>query len=153
MSALVLHAPCEGRCVPVSEVPDPVFAEGTLGPGFAVVPTNGCVVAPMDGTITHIMPSRHGLILSGRDGVGVLIHCGIDTVQLDGRHLEAFVEAGQQVDVGTPLVLMDLDAIAAEGYRTDVIVVVSEMGEMGGLELLETGDVEAGEVVARLRRP
>ncbi|RLV52874.1 PTS glucose transporter subunit IIA, partial [Aeromicrobium phragmitis] len=60
---------------------------------------------------------------------------------------------GQQVDVGTPLVLMDLDAIAAEGYRTDVIVVVSEMGEMGGLELLETGDVEAGEVVARLRRP
>ncbi|TSD54288.1 PTS sugar transporter subunit IIA [Aeromicrobium piscarium] len=146
-----LHAPCEGRVVPLREVADPVFSVGTLGPGFAVVPTNGVVVAPVAGTITHVMPSRHGIILAAADGLTLLIHCGIDTVELEGRGLEALVEQGQSVDIGTPLVLMDLQVVADAGYRADVIVVASEIGAFTNLEVVATGPVDAGQSVAVVR--
>ncbi|MFL0411711.1 N-acetylglucosamine-specific PTS transporter subunit IIBC [Microbacterium paludicola] len=120
--------PLAGRVLPLSEVPDPMFAEQTMGPGVAIDPTGDTVVAPADGTVTTMFPTGHAVGLTLADGTELLIHIGIDTVSLKGEGFRPLVEQGAEVRKGDALVSFDVNAIRAAGLSpiTPVIVVNNE---------------------------
>ena len=93
----ILHSPCNGKVVPITEVPDPTFAEKILGDGFAVIPEEGKVYAPADGEITMVFDTLHAVTMTTTQGVEVLIHIGLDTVNLKGEPFTAHVKAGDKV--------------------------------------------------------
>ncbi|HEY0186290.1 MAG TPA: PTS glucose transporter subunit IIA [Cellulomonas sp.] len=138
----VLGAPVDGTAIPLAEVEDPAFSTGLVGPGAAVRPASGLVVAPVAGTVLTAMPHAYGLRTAS--GVEVLVHVGIDTVSLGGRHFEPVVTAGQQVAAGDPLVRVDLAAVADEGCPTTVVVVVTNAAGLGGVQPHDPGPVAAG---------
>mgnify|MGYP000869565616 CR=1 FL=1 len=122
--ALVL-APMDGRLIPLSEVPDPVFSSGAMGMGIAVEPTSGTVYAPVGGTIIVTMDSGHAYGIRTADGVEVLVHVGLDTVNLKGEGFSPKVKQGDVVNAGDVLAEVDLDAIKAAGYSTTTVVVIT----------------------------
>ena len=127
-SVVRLRQPLEGRVVPLSEIPDAMFADGTMGPGVGIDPTGDTVVAPAAGTVTTLFPTGHAVGLTLTDGTELLIHIGIDTVELKGEGFRPHVAQGAQVKAGDPLVSFDPDRIRAAGLSlvTPVIVVSDE---------------------------
>ena len=127
-ATITLRQPLEGKVVPLSEVPDPTFAQGIMGPGVAIEPTGDTVVAPADGTIGATFDSSHAVALILDDGTELLIHVGIDTVGMKGDGFQTLVEKGQKVTAGTPLLRFDLAKIQAAGHPsiTPVIVLNNE---------------------------
>ncbi len=125
---VVLRQPIEGRVLPLEKVPDPMFAQGTMGPGIAIDPSGDTVVAPADATVTTVFPTGHAIGLTLGDGTELLIHVGIDTVGLKGDGFETLVASGDKVTVGTPLVRFDAEAIRDRGLSaiTPVIVLNNE---------------------------
>ena len=91
-----LTAPAEGECVPLSQVNDPTFSEEILGKGVAVIPENGTICAPADGEVSTVFPTGHAVALTTPDGVEVLIHIGLDTVKLEGKHFSIKAQTGQK---------------------------------------------------------
>lgn len=124
MTTLVLKAPLAGWACALSEVPDPVFAEGTAGDGVAIDPTDGTLHAPCDGEIVAMKGARHAVTIRTPGGADILLHVGIDTVQLDGAGFEMLVAPGQAVRAGDPLLRFDLDQVAlrAKSAVTPVLV-------------------------------
>lgn len=135
-----LNAPIQGTILPLSAVKDPVFASEAMGKGLAIVPTNNDLVAPADATVAAVYPSKHAIGLVTDAGAEILLHIGIDTVQLDGQHFEQFVEQGQKVKVGDKLVTFDRAAIAAAGYDTTVMMIVTNTPNY---TISETSETEA----------
>lgn len=135
-----LNAPIQGTILPLSAVKDPVFASEAMGKGLAIVPTNNDLVAPADATVAAVYPSKHAIGLVTDAGAEILLHIGIDTVQLDGQHFEQFVEQGQNVKVGDKLVTFDRAAIAAAGYDTTVMMIVTNTPNY---TISETSETEA----------
>ena len=119
-----LRQPVAGRVVPLSEVPDPTFAEGVMGPGAAIEPTGDVVIAPAGGTVGATFDTGHAVALVLADGTEVLIHVGIDTVAMKGDGFETLVSKGQEVNEGTPLLRFDRAKIAAAGHSAITAVVV-----------------------------
>lgn len=111
-----LRQPMAGAVIPLSEVPDPTFAQEIMGPGVAIEPTDGEVVAPAAGTVGHVFPTGHAVALVLEDGVELLIHVGVDTVTMQGEGFTTLVEPGQKVTAGTPLLRADLSAIRVAGH-------------------------------------
>ena len=122
--AIVLKQPIAGAMVPLSEVPDEAFAQAALGPGIAVEPTGDTIVAPGPGRVESMFPTGHAIGLALDDGTEVLIHVGIDTVEMAGDGFETLVEQGDIVDEGTPLVRVDLAKVRAAGHPTVTPIVV-----------------------------
>src|SRR5262245_8181967 len=112
MPSLTLQAPLDGWCVPLSEVPDAVFAEGMIGDGMAIDPTSGEVLAPCDGEVITLPAGGHAVSIRAAPGVDVLVHVGIDSVKLNGRGFEPLVTVGQRVRAGEVLIRFDLDVVA-----------------------------------------
>lgn len=121
-----LVAPVSGNLIPLSKVSDPVFSQGMMGKGFAVEPKNAKIVAPVDGVIKSIFPTKHALIITSDHGHGILIHIGIDTVQLKGVGFQVLVEEGQRVSVGEALMIFDCDQIKEENLSDVVMVLFPE---------------------------
>ena len=114
---ITIASPVSGTVVPLTEVPDPTFAQGILGPGAAVQPSEGRIVAPANGTVDMMFDTGHAVSMTTSEGAELLIHVGIDTVQLEGKHYEACGKAGDQVSKGDTLIEFDPAAIKAEGYQ------------------------------------
>lgn len=133
-----LLAPMSGTLIPLSEVPDPVFAGGALGSGVGIRPTAGEVFSPADGTVVTVFETGHAVAIKTDDGVEILIHVGLDTVKLEGRPFEVFVATGDRVTAGQRLLTADLDAIVAAGYETVTPMVVLNAKTLA-VEPLETG--------------
>ena len=112
---LEIAAPLTGKVIPVTEVPDPVFAEKVLGDGIAVDPTEGTVYSPVDGTIFQIAHTFHAMGIESDDGLEILVHLGIDTVKLEGKGFQSFVEVGQKVKKGDKIMEMDIGFIRGQG--------------------------------------
>lgn len=124
-SALVrLRQPIAGTVIPLAEVPDATFAQGIMGPGVAIEPTSGEVVAPAAGAVTHVFPTGHAVALTLEDGTEVLIHVGLDTVKMQGEGFTTLVASGEHVSAGTPLLRADLSAIRIAGYSLVTPVIV-----------------------------
>ncbi|KAF1302394.1 beta-glucoside-specific PTS transporter subunit IIABC [Candidatus Enterococcus willemsii] len=140
-------APISGKALPLSEAKDAAFAEGIMGKGIVIEPTVGEVVAPFDGTVLTIFPTKHAIGLVSDDGLEVLIHIGIDTVQLEGKHFESFVESNAKVKKGDKLVNFDIAAIEAEGYSTQVPIIVTNTQDYADVIGTTQPTVQSGEVL------
>jgi len=119
-------APCPGRVLPMTEAPDPVFSAEMVGPGVVIDPDPGesTVVAPVSGKVIALFP--HAFVVMTKDGVGVLVHLGINTVRLEGEGFELLVEKGATVEVGDPIVRWDPSTISGEGISPVVPIVAME---------------------------
>lgn len=140
----VLRSPLAGNVKPLSEVKDQTFALGLLGEGVAIDPTGNRVVASSDAKVEAIFPTGHAVALKTKDGFDVLIHVGLETYNLEGRHFSVKAEPGDSVAAGDVLIEFDREAIIAEGYDITVLVLIRNAAEFASLK----GSV--GEHVAEL---
>lgn len=120
-----LTSPVTGQVLALDQVPDPVFATGAMGPGAAVEPSVGEVVAPADATVSILFPTKHAIGLVTNSGAEILIHIGMDTVNLEGKHFTAHVAQGQKVKAGDKLVSFDIDSIKGAGYSVTTPVILT----------------------------
>jgi len=138
-------SPIKGEIVPLSEVPDQVFSQKLMGDGFAIIPSEGTVVAPVDGKIVNLFPTKHALGIESTDGREILIHFGIDTVNLKGEGFETLVSQGDEVMKGQPLLKVDLDYVKANAPSVITPIIFTNLGADEKLNILKQGSVEQGE--------
>ncbi len=124
-----LCAPVAGEAVPVSVVPDPTFSEGMLGDGIAINPTDGKIYAPCDATVDMMFTTGHAVSLVADFGAEILIHVGLETVSLEGKHFTVHAKNGDKVKKGQLLIDVDLDAIKAEGFNPITPMLVCNSSE------------------------
>lgn len=118
-----------GEIIPASQIPDPMFAAESMGPSVGIQPSEGKVYAPFDSTVTMVFPSQHAIGLKGKDGHELLIHIGVDTVNMDGEGFHCFVKQGDEVKAGDLLIDFDMQAIHTAGYSDVVIMVITNGSE------------------------
>lgn len=147
--AVELKSPLTGQVTALKDVPDPVFAEGVLGLGAAVIPTDGKLYAPVDGEISSTVDSRHAVGVLADSGAEILMHMGLDTVKLEGRGFTCHVKEGQRVRAGDLLITCDLNLIQAEGYNPITPVLITNADEYAAVNVLADGEVKAGEPLLR----
>lgn len=102
-------APLDGKCVPLSDVKDDVFAKEMMGPGYAIIPNNGEVISPINGKVSVIAPTKHCIVITCNDGLEIMIHFGIDSFKTEGKGFEYCVEVGDTVKKGQPICKIDLN--------------------------------------------
>lgn len=139
-----VYSPMNGRFLSLEEVPDQVFSQGMMGEGFAVDPVQGEVVSPVDGKVIHVFPTKHAVGLKTADDLEVLVHIGIDTVELNGEGFETFVSEGDSVKVGQKLLKVDIDFLK-EKEKSPVSPVVFPQSAEWKIEFKEKEDLQAGE--------
>ena len=144
MKRVEILAPMTGRVVPIDEVPDPVFAERMIGDGVAIEPTGSVGVAPISGTLVVFHSAGHAFAIEGENGVSVLVHVGLDTVNLKGRGFTRLAEAGDAVTAGQELVRFDLSTIAAEHLSALSPVVLPQLDPTYRVSPTTADEVEAG---------
>lgn len=131
-----IKAPITGTVLPLSQVSDEAFASEAMGKGVAIVPSEGKVFSPVDGTVAMIFGTKHAIGLVSESGVEVLIHVGIDTVKLNGQYFTAHVESGQSVKQGDLLLEFDMDAIKTTGYSLETPIIITNTAQY--LDVVET---------------
>ena len=136
--------PIRGKVLAQADIPDETFAQGILGPGCGIEPTGKTVYAPFDGTVEQVASTLHAVGLTSEDGMEILIHVGMDTVEMQGKGFKGLVKEGEAVKAGTPLLTIDLRAIKAAGYPATTAVIVTNSDELGELKMLAEGSVSAG---------
>lgn len=146
---LTFVAIANGDLEELSSVPDETFASKMLGDGFAIIPSDDTIVAPIAGEVTLVFPTKHAIGLKTADGTEVLVHMGVNTVELDGTPFDVAVKVGQQVQPGDTLATMDTAAVKAAGKATDVIVVVTNNSTATASLLAPVGVVERGQKVVQ----
>lgn len=119
----VFVCPVDGKILPISEVNDPVFSQEMMGPGFAVVPTSKVVVAPMDGDVVTVFPTSHAFGIKSKNGIEMIIHISIDTVELNGKGFKPLVKQGDVVKAGDALVEVDFDVLKSEGKDPTCMII------------------------------
>ena len=146
MQDIRLDSPLHGRLIPLCEVTDPAFASGAMGRGAAVADPEGRVVSPVDGEVTVLFATKHAIGIHSADGVDLLIHVGVDTVKLEGKHFTSHVAQGDTVQKGQLLLEFDPDAIRAEGYETTTPVLVTNAADYGKITFtLDGAEISSGD--------
>ena len=145
-----VYAPIKGNVIPLSEVKDETFAGEVLGKGIGIEPAEGKVYAPFDGEITTLFDTKHAVGLSNEDGLEILIHVGINTVELDGKGYTAHVAEGDKVSCGDLLLTVDLDDIKKAGYDTTTPVIVTNSDDYSEVNVLKTGDTAVSDAVIKV---
>ena len=140
-------APISGNAVPLSEVPDEVFAEGMAGEGGAIVPaSSGEAVAPVSGTLVKLFEGGHAFGIESDEGVEMIVHLGLDTIEMRGAGFERIATEGERVEAGQPVVRFDLDEIRNAGYDPITPVVVTNPDEYP-VGSPTSGEVSAGDLL------
>ncbi|MBS6395772.1 MAG: PTS glucose transporter subunit IIA [Clostridiales bacterium] len=149
--AYEMKACADGKVIPMTEAKDPVFSSCALGNGVVICPTGNVVVAPADGKVTVTMEgSNHAVGLELKGGIEILIHIGVDTVNLKGEGFESFVKVDQEVKAGQELIRFDREGMEAKGYCMEVMQIVMDGETASKLEYTTGAEAKAGEtVVAR----
>ena len=142
----------DGRTIPMDEVNDQTFAQELLGPGIAIVPSNGTVVSPINGTIATVMDTKHAVCIQGEDGLELIVHAGLDTVELNGKYYQTYKEIGDQVKAGDVLLEFDLEEITKAGYDVTTPIVITNLGDYKITKCLTGQQVKAGEEVIQLTK-
>ncbi len=139
-------APITGTVKSLADVPDKTFADKLLGDGAAIFPKEGKVTSPITGTVVSIMDTKHGIMLKSEDGLEILIHIGLETVNLNGKYFTAYAKNGDQVKKGDLLLEFDLDAIRAEGYNLITPIVITNSDDYIKVVCMEENgsEVQAG---------
>ena len=148
----VLSACLNGTVVPLAEVKDEAFASGALGDGIAIEPIDGELVAPADGEISSTFETHHAVGMTTADGAELLMHIGIDTVKLGGKHFTCLVNEGDKVKKGQPLIRFELEAIKAEGYPVTTPLIVCNTDDYAAVAAKASGIVKQGDALLELKR-
>lgn len=146
-----LSAIADGTIIPLSEVPDPTFAGEILGKGAAIQLESDEICSPINGTVMSIFPTKHAIGLLSDDGVEVLIHVGIDTVQLEGNYYDVKVENGQKVKKGDLLLVCDRMSIEKAGYQTVTPIIISNTADFSEITMIKSGKVTKGTPVLKVK--
>ncbi|MFT8887627.1 MAG: PTS glucose transporter subunit IIA [Ethanoligenens sp.] len=135
-----------GKAVPLSEVPDEAFAQKMLGDGVAILPSEDVVVSPVDGEIVEVLDSLHAYGIHTKDGLDILVHIGINTVELKGEGFRAFVKVGDKVKAGDKLAEVNLKLLEEKGFPSYTPIILTNMDAVKSFET-SIGDTKAGETV------
>ena len=146
----IVYAPCNGTVIPLKEINDGVFSEGYIGEGLAIEPVDGSFYAPFDCSVAMVFDTHHAIALHTANDTELILHAGLDTVKLNGQHLEVFVQEGQKIQKGDLILRADLEGIQSAGCRTVTPVVITGAGGAESVELLKTGPVHIGDAVLKV---
>lgn len=147
----VLGAPGTGKIVPMAEIPDPVFSEGILGMCCGVEPSEGKVYAPINGEISNLTGTLHAVGITAAE-MEILIHVGVDTVEMKGDGFTSCVKMGQKVKKGDLLLTMDLEKIAAAGHPATIICAVTNSEDFASVELVGSGACMPGDDMLKVSK-
>ncbi|SCP97277.1 PTS sugar transporter subunit IIA [Anaerobium acetethylicum] len=148
----VIQSPIEGKAVPISTVSDPTFGEEILGKGIAIQPAKGRVVSPVDGTVALMFDTKHAVSIVSDDGAEILIHIGLDTVKLKGKHFTAHAKADDKVKAGDLLLEFDIDKIAAEGYDVIAPVIICNTSDYATIDTVTGKNVKERDRIMVLKK-
>jgi PTS system sucrose-specific IIC component len=137
----IISAPLTGKAIPMKDVDDPTFSAEVLGQGAAIEPTEGKVVAPGNGVVETIFETKHAIGLTMDNGMELLIHVGINTVELNGEGYEAHVKDGDHVTAGQTLITFDMDKIKSKGYKLTTPVIVTNTADYAEVRMMAAGNV------------
>ncbi|MCL2574622.1 MAG: PTS glucose transporter subunit IIA [Defluviitaleaceae bacterium] len=143
---ITINAPLKGRAVPLAELSDPAFASGMLGIGLGILPEEGKVYAPANGTV-KIFPTKHAITMVTDDGVKLIIHIGINTVNMEGKGFKPKVKDGDTVKTGQLLMDFDIKKITKAGYSTETPIIITNHKEYGGVEMTTAENVTPSDML------
>ena len=146
----IVYAPCNGTVIPLTEINDGVFSEGYIGEGLAIEPVDGSFYAPFDCSVAMVFDTHHAIALHTANDTELILHVGLDTVKLNGQHLEVFVQEGQEIQKGDLILRADLEGIQSAGCRTVTPVIITGAGGAESVELLKTGPVHIGDAALKV---
>ncbi|WP_262492357.1 PTS sugar transporter subunit IIA [Macrococcoides bohemicum] len=145
-----MYSVADGEAMNIEQVNDPVFSQKMMGEGYAVIPSDETIVAPVDGEIVSIFPTKHAIGIKTAEGIEVLVHMGIETVSMTKPASRVVVNDGQKVKVGDTLAIMDIEAVKAEGKDTTIIIVITNSDHVEALTLDKTGQVAKAERIGHI---
>lgn len=140
-----LASVANGEVIELSKVPDQVFSQKILGEGFAVIPSDGNFFSPASGTVTDVTSTLHAYCITTEDGLEILVHIGLDTVELKGKGFSPLVKTGDRIEKGSALAHADLNQLKEAGYNTATMVVVTNSEKLKSINVLEAASVKAGD--------
>ncbi|MEC3772492.1 beta-glucoside-specific PTS transporter subunit IIABC [Bacillus velezensis] len=146
----IIHSPIKGEVKALSEVTDSVFSGGMMGKGFAILPEEGAAVSPVEGRVTAVFKTKHAIGITSARGAEILIHIGLDTVRLDGRHFEMHVKEGDAVAPGDLLVTFDIEEIKAAGFDVITPVIITNTDQYSFTDVKKSGMVKPNEALLAL---
>ena len=143
-------APAKGELIHLDKVSDPVFSQKLMGDGFAVNPSADEIVAPIGGVIGTVFPTKHALMITSDHGLEVMLHLGIDTVELKGKPFEVFVSEGDTVKTGQKLATMDLQQIKDSGKDTSIMAIITNSDAVKDMGAFDEKPVDTGDEVLKI---
>ncbi|MGO1589076.1 MAG: PTS transporter subunit IIBC [Alkalibacterium gilvum] len=146
-----IYSVANGQLLPITEVNDAVFSQKMMGDGFAVVPADNAVVSPVSGKVTNVFPTKHAIGLETSEGVEVLVHMGIDTVELEGTAFDVKVKEGDTIEVGQSLARMYRNKVEEAGKDTSILVVFTNLNETQTLEIEAEKEVKGTDYIGRIK--
>lgn len=149
---LTVYAPADGDVIPLEQFPDELFSQEVLGPGCGIVPSGDKVVAPFHGTVSQLTDTRHAIGVTSDDGIELLIHVGVDTVEMAGQGFRTWVKNGQKIRRGDQLISFDRKAIQAAGHPDAIAVIVTNGDEFTSITLKTSGSAAAGDVILKAEK-
>ncbi len=147
-AALSVGAVAKGNAIPMADIPDPAFSQGFVGFCCGIEPEDGKVYAPVDGVVSQVPDTLHAVGMES-EGMELLVHCGVDTVDMKGQGFTMLVKEGQRVKKGDPIIVMDLEVIRAAGHPTTIITAVTNSDDFAKVEPAATGPVQVGDEVLK----
>ncbi|MCX7884308.1 MAG: PTS glucose transporter subunit IIA [Caloramator sp.] len=147
-NSIELKSPVKGRAINIKDVPDEVFASGMLGNGIAIEPTEGIVYSPCDCEIVNMFPTKHAVGIKTKEGLEILIHIGIDTVEMKGEGFDSFVNIGDKVKAGDKLISFDLELVKSKAKSSITPIVITNMDLVESIEPFY-GDCDSSKTVLK----
>ncbi|WP_370016508.1 PTS glucose transporter subunit IIA [Peribacillus sp. B2I2] len=145
-----IYSPLAGEVISLAEVPDPVFAQKMLGDGLAIIPMEGNLVSPIDGEIIQIFPTKHAIGIKSEKGLEILIHVGLETVELKGEGFEVLVEEGQFVKKGDAILNFDIEFLENKNKEiVTPIIITNTLEKLEGMEQISTAEVLRQELILK----
>jgi len=150
VEAGVLYSPMSGKIIPLEQIPDDVFSQGILGPGIGIEPTEGFVVSPVNGTITSIADSKHAIGIQSDEGAEILIHVGMDTVDMNGDGFSVDIRSNQHVSCGQKLMSFSIDKIKKANHPATTAIVLTNADEFPDFKIDVIGEIAAKEKIGAI---
>ena len=146
-----IKSPIKGKLIDITEVKDEAFSSKALGDGMAIIPADGKVFSPIDGEVITMIDTNHAIGLETK-GVEILIHIGMDTVKLDGKHFTSHIEEGQKIKKGDLLMEFDTEKIKEEGYSAITPIVITNFENYGEIEETTADYINAGDILLNIKK-
>lgn len=147
ISDTALVSICDGMMIPNNKIEDKIFSEEVLGQTIGFIPHNGQIVSPCNGIIESIFPTGHAFTIRMKDGTGILVHIGINTVDLGGEGFKIFTKEGQKVIAGQKIVDVDLEFVKERGYMTTTMLIIAEPVDNRNYNFMNYGIKKQGEII------